>query len=142
MKKIFLLLTIASMAVFTSCNSGSEAKTETETEAISDGHNSQNSLDWAGIYQGTLPCADCAGIKTTLELKNDNTYTLTQEYIDRDTFNENGTFGWDADGSVITLSSNGQKYKVGENILFALDQDGNVVTGDLAENYKLKKNVD
>ncbi len=34
---------------------------------MSTGDNSQNSLDWPGTYTGTLPCADCEGIKTEIK---------------------------------------------------------------------------
>lgn len=35
------------------------------------------------VYSGTLPCADCAGIKTTLVLQGNHTYTLSSLYIER-----------------------------------------------------------
>ena len=41
-----------------------------------DMHNSRNSLDWVGIYEGVLPCADCPGIKTRLTLNYDGSYRL------------------------------------------------------------------
>ena len=37
-------------------------------------------FDKAGVYYGVLPCADCSGIETTLELMGDQTYKLTQVY--------------------------------------------------------------
>ena len=44
-------------------------------------------------YTGTLPCADCVGIKTTLTLHGDHTYTLSSLYIDRgNPFLEKGTW--------------------------------------------------
>ncbi len=33
-----------------------------------------------GTYKGTLPCADCPGLETTLTIEPDGAYTLTQEY--------------------------------------------------------------
>ncbi|MBW7839523.1 MAG: copper resistance protein NlpE N-terminal domain-containing protein [Chitinophagaceae bacterium] len=139
MKKNILLLVGLTAIIISACNFVSEPKlVKEDTEAV-DMHNSQNSLDWQGTYEGTLPCADCEGIKTTLQLNEDNTYALTQEYLGRNTFNETGTFNWDSSGSMITLSSNNMKFKVGENILFALDLEGKVITGELADHYKLKK---
>lgn len=45
------------------------------------------------VYSGTLPCADCAGIKTTLTLNGNHTYTLQSLYIDRGApFTEKGTW--------------------------------------------------
>ena len=45
-------------------------------------HNSRNSLDWAGIYEGVLPCADCPGIQTRLTLSRDES-VRTQHAVPR-----------------------------------------------------------
>src|SRR5262249_20486174 len=42
-------------------------------------HNSRNSLDWAGTYEGVLPCADCLGTKTRLTLNHDDSYRLVTQ---------------------------------------------------------------
>ncbi|MCO5286883.1 MAG: copper resistance protein NlpE [Chitinophagaceae bacterium] len=139
MKKNIVLFLSLTATTFSACNFVSEPKPIKENTEAVEMHNSQNSLDWQGTYEGTLPCADCEGIKTTLQLNEDNTYALTQEYIGRNTFNETGTFAWDSSGSWITLSSNNMKFKVGENVLFALDMEGKVITGELADHYQLKK---
>lgn len=150
MKNIFQILTIASlsMAIF-ACKSG---KTEDAIEtaeiaalAIPDTHGSQNSLDWNGVYQGVVPCADCEGIETRITLKSDGTFQRSLKYLGKDpnAFFDQGSFTWDASGSKITLTGeNGesQMYQVGENVLFHLDREGNRIAGDLAENYKLAKN--
>jgi len=107
-------------------------------------HSSRDSLDWTGIYEGILPCADCPGIHTTMTLGPDLTYTLSTRYEGRDNagFEEKGVFSWSADGSMIFLDGgNTPTYKVGENALFHLDMDGRVITGDLAERYVLRKKV-
>ena len=39
-------------------------------------HNAKNSLDYIGTYKGILPCADCEGIETELELNSDKTYEI------------------------------------------------------------------
>ena len=48
-------------------------------------HSSRNSLDWAGTYEGVLPCADCPGIRTRLTLNRDESYELSTLTLDRDT---------------------------------------------------------
>jgi copper homeostasis protein (lipoprotein) len=111
-----------------------------------DGHNSRNSLDWSGVYQGTLPCADCEGIKTKITLMKDNTFRHSSTYLGRDEkiFTENGTFSWADNGSDIILKNDEGKirqYKVGENVLFHLDQEGQIITSELAEMYVLNKNA-
>lgn len=105
-------------------------------------HNSQNSLDWNGTYEAVVPCADCPGIKTSLTLNKDKTFTITEEYIERNSKNnDKGTFDWDATGSVITLNGKSAKYKykVGENKLFQLDMDGKEIDGPNKDLYIFHK---
>jgi len=114
----------------------------TSTETAATAHNSQNSLEWNGTYEAVVPCADCPGIKTTLLLNKDKTFSITEEYIDRNSKNnDKGTFDWDATGSVITLNgkSANYKYKVGENKLFQLDMDGKEITGPNKDLYVFNK---
>ncbi|WP_342353461.1 copper resistance protein NlpE N-terminal domain-containing protein [Xenorhabdus cabanillasii] len=33
------------------------------------------------VFNGVIPCADCDGIETTLQLSNDGTYILGQTYL-------------------------------------------------------------
>lgn len=109
------------------------------------GHNAYNSLDWQGTYQGTLPCADCAGIDYTLTLNEDETYTLAQVYQGKgssDPFTSSGKFHWDTQGNMITLEDGSEtpnQYSVGENMLMKLDISGQKITGDMATLYHLKK---
>jgi len=107
-------------------------------------HNSRNAVDWAGTYQGTLPCADCPGIRYTITLKGDDTYLLTTRYLEKgdSVFTESGSFAWDKNGGKITLADRGEKFQVGENRLFHLDMEGNRMTGELAEHYVLTKMTD
>ena len=51
-------------------------------------------MDWAGLYEGTLPCADCEeGIKTTIEI-NKTIPLLSRKIILVRNF-EKGPLGWD-----------------------------------------------
>ncbi len=110
-------------------------------------HNSMNALDWNGTYKGTLPCADCEGIETILTLNSDQTYVLITNYLGRnDALEEEkkGEFTWNKAGSIITLSnitSGPNQYKVGENRIWHLDINGEVIIGDLADHYVLTKSL-
>lgn len=120
------------------------APADANLAAAADGHNSANALDWAGVYKGVLPCADCEGIETSLTLHIDNSYQLSTTYLGKDAvpFKQQGRFEWDAKGSMIRLLNQQDGpvlYKVGENQLFQLDMEGQLITGDLADNYKLMK---
>jgi copper homeostasis protein (lipoprotein) len=117
-------------------------KTENKT-SVAD--NSKTSVDWPGLYSGNLPCADCEGIQTMIELNKDLTYTKNTKYTGktRSINKSQGTFSWNNQGSIITLKENDGKnpvmYQVGENMLFQLDNNENKFPGALADHYKLVK---
>lgn len=115
---------------------------DTMNNGAPDSHTSQNALDWEGTYHGSLPCADCEAIKITVDLKNDLTYTIKEEYFGKTdaVFQSSGTFKWSVDGQKIHLSdSTRNAFFVGENRLIQLDNAGNKITGDLASFYVLNK---
>lgn len=150
MKKIILAGILMGFTIV-SCNK----KTETaDTVALTDSltvandlvdseHNAQNSLDWFGTYEGVLPCADCEGIKTTIVLNPDETFTYTAEYINKDFTEESqGNIMWHDNGSVIHLKDDENvdiRLKVIENALIHLDQEGNEIDGALKDHYQLNK---
>lgn len=146
MKKLSILIALFVFS-FSSCKKDekqeSPATPDSQTEII-DSHTSQNALDWAGVYTGLLPCADCEGIKTTITLNQDETFTLEEEYLGESlTVKDQGIFVWDNMGNSIILHGEKDKrtraFKVGENQIIHLDSDENQITGNLAEAYILKK---
>lgn len=105
-------------------------------------HNSQNALDWAGIYRGVLPCADCPGIETVVTLESDGRFVRQTRYLEKGDreFRTEGRFRWNAAGSEITLEGDEPlRYRVGENHLEQLALDGSRITGPLAAHYVLRK---
>ena len=108
-----------------------------------DSHTARDSLDWAGSYEGTLPCADCPGIRTRLTLEQDGRYQRQTQYLDRQPQPEvvTGSFSWESDGSTIRLDASGdsQRYFVGENQVTMLYRDGTRPTGPLAPHYVLRR---
>lgn len=109
---------------------------------INDEHNSQNSLDWNGTYEATLPCADCIGIKTTITLIDNGTFNYVAEYLDKDyTAKDSGEIMWHSNGSVVHLKGKdiNIKLKIVENGLVGLDTEGNEIDGPLKEHYNYKK---
>lgn len=149
MKIVYSGLLLFVLISLVSCQSKQEKKMEEveiqERPEVSLGDNSQVSLDWNGTYKGTIPCANCEGIETELTLNLDGTYLLKTHYLGRNDDLEqemSGPFQWQNNGSTIVLENlEGMpgKYKVGENRIWHLDMNGEVITGDLADHYILIK---
>ena len=134
--------------VLSSCAvTGKPAEHAEAAKPPSDGHTSQNALDWQGTYQGISPCADCEGILTQLTLLRNEKYELKIQYLGTpDKAFIKGPLVWSQNGSIITLGGINKaeaptQYLVGENQLTELDLEGNRITGGLAEHYVLKKVV-
>lgn len=135
MKYIFIIM---SLMLVIGCQ-------QPEEENLS-AHNSQNSVDWPGKYFGVLPCADCEGIETEIELFSDLTFIRSMKYLGKNeiVFADEGKFSWNEKGNKIILKSENANFKdiffVGENILIQLDQNGDRIKGNLSQHYILKKN--
>jgi|SRR5690554_7062225 uncharacterized lipoprotein NlpE involved in copper resistance len=148
--RTFTFLMVLSVIIATGCKSGegSDASSAFPIDrdvSLPTGDNSRTSLDWAGVYEGTTPCADCDGIKTTLRLNQDETFVLSQTYLgknnDQVSFKEDGNFKWNDQGSEIIVEAKDItiRFQVGENEVTMLDMAGNVVSGELANFYVLRK---
>lgn len=117
---------------------------DSASSTVSDEHNSQNSLDYLGMYKGVLPCADCNGISTNIILSKDLSYEIITVYLGKreKIHREKGTFTWNKDGNTIVLNeikNAPNQYFVGENTLIQLDMEGKRITGELANKYVLVK---
>lgn len=151
-----IILTLFTVSIMMSCETKKEESINNTKEVISDSnasiiqndtiadiHNSKTSIDWVGTYEGVLPCADCPGIKTTVTLNKDETIKIVSDYMkENTTFEEQGQFEWTADNNAIFLDTKDKNryfYKVGENKLIVLSQEGEELDGPLANNYILTK---
>lgn len=96
-------------------------------------------LETSVEFEGTLPCADCPGIITTLTLYPNQTYQLDTVYIDRDSsFTSKGSWKYDTNPPRYVLIDDKQQYQILNNdTLQAMDMDGNPIESGL--NYKLKR---
>ena len=157
MKKSIIAISLASL-VLAACSKTENKKVEEQTPATTEtvseatvadtAHTAENAIDWNGTYKGILPCADCEGIKTELELNSDKTYEIKETYLgkgDGKPFESKGSFQFDnKNSSIIELDKAGdsRKYFVAEGYLKALDLEGNEITGDLADKYQLKKEAE
>ena len=91
-------------------------------------------LPFLGVYQDTLPCADCIGILTRLELKSDSSYKKSVTFLGKgdpmaNTFSTKGRWKWDARKGKLWLDSIQEKQHVsfrieGDTALRACDLKG------------------
>lgn len=121
----------------TAAPAGSTAPAETATSApapdahtdvISEIDNSPapEGLDvraFAGSFRGTLPCADCPGIDSTIELKADGTYALHEVYQERKDASRDGDGTW-------TAEDNGRRIRLDPNSKSEGDRLYAVVSND------------
>lgn len=51
------------------------------THTVADAHSAETSLDWAGTYQGLLPCDDCPGIAMAVQLRADKSVVIREREV-------------------------------------------------------------
>lgn len=100
--------------------------------------------NFAGEFTGTLPCADCPGIDTTLTLRNDGSYLLHSAYQERDSaFDDKGVWQVEQEQQRIQLQPENKTdpasyYQiVSKDELKMMDGEGKPVDSPL--NYSLKR---
>ncbi|AOM42351.1 envelope stress response activation lipoprotein NlpE [Xenorhabdus hominickii] len=139
-KKIFFALLAAGVITTAGCQNNPVLEDNAELQASTVSQNKFQLTE--NVFNGVVPCADCAGIETTLQLAKDKTYISEQIYLeaksDENTFFETGH--WIINGKKITLNNQEGKtfyYQMkGENLVM-LDVDGNPIQSNF--NYELAK---
>lgn len=147
MIRLFVMLLAGGL--FISCNSSStsasnqeEEVVETNEDIVPDGHTSRNSLDWAGNYQGELPCTDCDGIDMEVTINDDNTFAVKTVMQGKDeVIEDSGEIQWASNESYITLKGTTVEYyfRVGENQLTFLVEEGKMPDDTMLTDYTLEK---
>lgn len=151
MKRKLIVLTVGVLAVLSSCTEKKTTANATDkdsTSVVDTTATDDNYVDLAavsGTYEGTLPAADCPGIKTVLTIKADSTYQLQQDYIDKKNGHDeaSGVFKvLDGKRLVLVRPSSGEQtyYKVKDNNSIVMtDSLGVEPEGETAKLYVLKK---
>lgn len=142
-KAIYLVLSVALAATLSNCtNKQKQAEQTTEPEVVIV---EDETPAYVGVYEGTLPCADCPGIKTVLTINADSTYRLTSEYLEKEDgfFEQQATYSLIHNGEVIEFftPSTGEKfyYRILDGALAVSDEKGTVNEGEHAADYILQK---
>jgi uncharacterized lipoprotein NlpE involved in copper resistance len=101
---------------------------------------------WAGVYTGVIPSAGGEGIDIKVTLHTNETYKIESRYIGKsdEVFTNTGKFTWNSERNIVMIASEKEGepptyYKLGEKALIHLDIKGNIITGQLANDYILKK---
>ena len=150
MKRNMMIIPLVALALMASCTGKKTAQDaeNTDTTNVADSANENIAVDLAavaGTYEGTLPAADCPGIKTVLTINADSTYQLQQDYIDRkDGHDEASGVLQVLDGGVLMLvrpsSGDHTFYKVKDaQSIMMTDSLGNEAEGEMAKLYVLTK---
>lgn len=90
---------------------------------------------FAGTYGGTLPCADCPGIDTSIAFEPEGGFTMSEVYQDSDSssFTLKGTWTVKEDGKTLLLDPEDKQERdrwfevASGNELRALDKDGKAI---------------
>jgi uncharacterized lipoprotein NlpE involved in copper resistance len=99
-------------------------------------------------YSGTLPCADCTGIETEIDLKSDYTYSIHSIYAGRKStgpgsneISETGKWMQHGEDTIhLADRKNAPAMFIRtDSSLVQLDMNGKKITGKLADKYILKK---
>lgn len=141
MKKLISAMALVVALLSTACSGGGNtAPAPRETAAPT------TDTAYCGTYQGTLPAADCPGIKTVLTIAADSTYTLSSQYIDRQAqpVVTSGVYHLKQGGKLIELvtPSSGEKtyYKIKDaKSIVMTDSAGIEPQGPTAKFYVLKR---
>ncbi|MBC7920353.1 MAG: copper resistance protein NlpE N-terminal domain-containing protein [Ferruginibacter sp.] len=144
-KKFIVLLSLAGSLLGCQGNSGNPDLTV--VSPVRTGNpNKKAVVRFAGTYAGVVPCADCDGLETELQINNDGTYVLKHTYLGkqrgRNTFREQGNWTHSPDLKKIALNydhpDESSFYRVVHpDTLKMLDRRGNEITSRL--NYNLAR---
>lgn len=141
MKKLILAMGLALTVLSTACSGGGNT-----APALREAAAPTTDIAYCGTYQGTLPAADCPGIKTVLTIAADSTYTLSSQYIDRQAqpVVTSGVYHLKPGGKLIELvtPSSGEKtyYKIKDaKSIVMTDSAGIEPQGPTGKFYVLKR---
>jgi hypothetical protein len=97
-----------------------------------------------GRYEGKLPCSDCEGTVTLLEIDEGMSFVMDRKYIGKETRNPTlvSKYTFDENTNIITLNDMAgepNKFLVKLGSLTLLDENSKIYTGNLADKYVLTK---
>lgn len=67
--------------------------------------------EMSGTYEGTLPCADCPGLKTLVTFNSDGTFHMEETYLERSEEPIITEGDWVLDGDTIHFTAGDYKFE-------------------------------
>lgn len=97
------------------------------------------------IYSGIIPCASCPDIDYTLQIKADSVEEISY-YLERLETPIVKKADWKVSGDTLSITFSDdftrKHYLISDSTLTLLNQDGDRITGELAEQYVLQRNFE
>lgn len=151
--RYFLTLLIATLFITGCSNCGGTKTADAAREAeqtqsvgevgeMVDDHNARNSLDYEGVYSGTLAIEGEDELEYVIILNDNNYFKRTKD--GNGTLTEKNEYKWNDGGSTITLvgATTPNKFFVGENNLFVADENDKRIKDSEGNFYTLNKITD
>jgi copper homeostasis protein (lipoprotein) len=137
-----IAVVILGINLFFFCNAPSRITNSTQPNGVEN----PGSAQWEGNYRGIMPCAECAGIQTTVSLNSDMTYSIRFKHLDKSDsiIEHSGKFELIDKGNTVVLKDpqithHVLSYHIGENVLTLVDAYGNDVNYKRQDSYTLSK---
>lgn len=97
---------------------------------------------FSNTYQGVIPCPDCQGIETNIQIFNDSTITRTVYYNGKNEFPQSKLGTWKLIDSVFEATFDREKlfYKIKDfQTILRVGSDLREIKGKIASNYTFNK---
>lgn len=131
--KILIGRLLGFLVLFSACKTGPKGQ-------VFHPPSSRYTVNWPGEYLGMIPCDDCDGVETIINLYKNQTYTIKTRPLGKSTDFEvkRGKIQWDNKGNIVYLEGGAPGgYRVGDHKIIQLDIQGNPIMGNLAAKYIL-----
>lgn len=124
--------------MFISC----EMKQGNDLTPYTDQNPDQLDIYLPAMYTGTLPCADCPGIRYRLII-DDSSFTEISIYDNDPNARFEKSGAWNVNGDTLSILDSTRvpikRFLVSEESLTLLDRENQKITGDLADMYTLER---
>ncbi len=134
------MMMVVTVLALSACGNDRQKNTgETQQTEVGEEHNAQNSLDYQGIYKGTIALNGSID-SLTIQLDEKSYVKMVKDSIG-DIERMLGTYTWNKAGNTITLEGAGEQnqFFVGENTLLLLDKEGKKPPTDQQASLTLQK---